>query len=135
MAIVLKGLDQAISKMQNAIEQVSYLGSAGLNQIAEDIMSDSKENYVPVDIGTLKGSGHVVTETSGNVVTATMAYGGPAAAYAVAVHEHLSPASPASWRAAEANGRPVQFHPSGRGPKYLERPVLAKAKTLLNDLA
>lgn len=37
---------------------------------------------------------------------------------ALAIHEHPSPHSPPSWE-----GVNVEFHPSGRGPKYIEEPL------------
>jgi len=61
-----------------------------LYEEAEMIMTDSKENYVPVQTGNLKSSGHVqLPVISGSQVSVTMGYGGPAAKYALAVHEGL----------------------------------------------
>jgi hypothetical protein len=58
----------------------------------EAIMADSKANYCPKDTGTLAGTGHVVgpvNGTSGMVVL--LIYGGPAAPYALHVHEGTRP--------------------------------------------
>ena len=95
------------------------------------IMADSKERYVPVDLGTLKSSGHVsLPYYVGRKVTVELSYGGAAAAYALAVHEHPSKHSPPSWQGAQ-----VTFSPSGTGPKYLERPMMAALPTLAHEIA
>jgi hypothetical protein len=77
-------------------------------------------------------SGHVVSIP--NALRVELVFGGVTAAYAVAVHEHLSQFSPPSWVAAEGAGNRVQFHPSGRGPKYLERPMNEEVPYLARDL-
>jgi len=87
---------------------------------ANIIIGDSQENYVPVDHGVLKSSARVSTpEWEGDEVVVTLSYGGAAIAYALAVHEHLSKHSPYSWQVAKR----VTFHPAGRGPKYLSKPL------------
>lgn len=107
-------------------ERGQQAGAAALYREANRIMTESKENYVPVADDTLRGSGFVeLPEIAGDNVEVTMGYGGAASAYALAVHEHLSEHSPQSWEKAESAGRPVQFHPTGHGPKYLEIPVIA----------
>jgi hypothetical protein len=114
-------------------------------------MTDSKQNYVPVAAtlakggrrgakrGTLQGSGHVEEPViEGGAVSVRLAYGGPAEAYAIAIHEHLSQFSPPSWRKAEMGGAHTTFgrlvgsgvHFAQGGPKYLELPYLAGIKGL-----
>ena len=103
---------------------------------AEEIMGDSKANYVPVapDGGTLRASGHVqLPKIKGSKVTVTMGYGGAASAYALAVHEHLSEHSPRSWKIAESKGTGVHFNVGG--PKYLETPTLEAAKDMPRRLS
>lgn len=90
---------------------------------AELIITDSKRNYVPIDLGTLRNSGYVaLPERSGNTVSIKFGFGGAASAYAIAVHETPSKYDPPSWK-----GNAVSFgqRRSGgeRGPKYLERPL------------
>lgn len=94
----------------------------------ERVMTRSKNEFVPADKSILKNSGRVVLERTG--ITVTLSYGGDAKAYALAVHEHLSPHSPPSWR-----NTTVRFSPSGRGPKYLQKPLLEQQRTLAKDLA
>lgn len=111
---------------QEPVSRLIQAGRAALYQEGLAIMADSQEHYVPVDEAVLKSSGHVTPpEIVDGEIRTRLSYGGAAKAYALAVHEHLSAHSPRSWRIAEANGRPVQFHPDGHGPKYLERPLLA----------
>lgn len=79
---------------------------------AHEIMAASKP-LVPVDLGTLRGSGKVLPpKITGTAVTVTMGYGGPAAAYALVQHERLD-----------------YQHTSGQA-KYLEEPFVQHTATL-----
>jgi hypothetical protein len=82
---------------------------------AELIMTKAKK-LTPVDSGTLRASGHVkkpvITRKTAKVL---LGFGGAASAYALAVHEHPSRSSPASWRGG------VSF--TSGGPHFLSRPV------------
>lgn len=93
-----------------------------LTKQAELIATRAKSEFVPVDDGHLKNSIRV-EPASERDLSAYIVAGGPDVPYALAIHEHLSSASPPSWRTAEGEGRPVRFHPSGRGPKYIEKPL------------
>lgn len=60
-----------------------------LHRSGEDVMGDSKENYVPVMDGALRNSGHVSEpERIPDGVRVEIGFGGPAASYALAVHEN-----------------------------------------------
>ena len=88
----------------------------------------TSKGEVPVDLGTLMGSGNVDNvKRTRDRVSVEMGYGGAAAAYALAVHEHPSSHSPRSWSGG------VVF--SKGGPKYLERPALAAARGMAGRLA
>lgn len=96
----------------------------------EYVMTDSKRNYVPVDLGVLRSSGFVNPPVrSGKEVSVTIGFGGAASAYALAVHEHPSTHSPPSWQGKSVadilsvSNRTPWSVDSGRGPKYLERPL------------
>lgn len=100
----------------------------------ERIMTESKEHHVPVDLGDLRNSGHVQKpRREGHTIVIDLAYGGEAAAYALAVHETPSKHDPPSWV-----GKRVRFSPAGHGAKYLERPLMAAvpgmAKRIAEDL-
>lgn len=88
--------------------------------IAESIMTESKDVYVPVDLGVLKNTGHVkpYTRVWGGTTRygAELNYGGPAAQYAAKQHEEEG-----------------YKHEVG-GAKYLERPLLAHVRTFVRDV-
>jgi hypothetical protein len=122
-----RNLHRAGKLFATAIEKALY-------RRAEAVMTKAKRDHVPVDTGNLRASGHVEPpERKGRDVSVTMAFGGPAAPYALAVHEHLSKHSPPSWQHAD-----VEFSPAGRGPKYLERPLFeampGMARAIAEDL-
>jgi len=125
----IKG-DKELIRTLNRIKNESPIAlGAALYQEGQEIMSDSKENYVPVDLSTLKTSGHVeLPEIKSTSITVTMGYGGAASEYALAVHETPSRYDPPSWR-----GKTVHFNVGG--PKYLEIPLNTAARTMAGRLA
>ncbi len=104
-----------------------------LKRIAEEKILAPALELVPIAEGDLYDSGRVEVSPKGRSVT--VLFGGPGIPQAVPVHEHPSEASPPSWQAAEAAGRPVQFHRPGSGPKFLQRPWMEEASNYLGDLA
>ena len=100
--------------------------AAALFQEGEKIMADSKENFVPVDLGALKNSGRVSKPELKQPISVTLSYGGVAKAYALAVHEHPSGHSPPSWSGG------VTFNRGG--PKYLEKPVMEAVPEFLRNI-
>lgn len=132
--IEFKGQQDVARNLLAIADQLPARAAGALFRRAEAIMADSKENYVPVDVGVLQSSGHVeLPVIDGRDITVTMGFGGSASAYALAIHEHLSEHSPRSWRVAEQTGAGVHF--SKGGPKYLERPLMAAERTFLDDIA
>lgn len=98
---------------------------------AELIMADSKENYVPKDDGTLYRSGVVEPPVIDGInIYVKMGFGGAAADYAEAVHEHPSSHSPLSWK-----GKVINWSIPGTGPKYLEIPFRKAEKGMANRVA
>lgn len=131
LTVTVTGTDEVMAKLRRAPESVRNEVAAELYRQAEQVMGDSKENYVPVDHGVLRDSGFVEQpKIEAESISVRLGFGGVAKAYAIAVHEHLSEHSPFSWKKAEASGRPVKFSPPGRGPKYLERPLLAAVRRI-----
>ena len=103
-----------MTKIQGAVAKDC---AAALYLEAELIMTDSKQNYVPVDTGNLKNSGVVLAPTiTGNKVSVVLGYGGSAAPYAATVHEYP-----------KAYGQ----HKN----KYLQRPINAAAKGMSSRIA
>ena len=58
----------------------------------EIIMTISKNNFVPVDLGALRSSGHVREPTRGvgRFISIELVYGGPSEPYAIEQHENLT---------------------------------------------
>lgn len=112
------GVEAAIAKLRETAKRTTAAKKRALLAEAHAIRRKSLK-YVPIDFGVLKGSALVapIEEHSDGSVSTTIAYGGDAGAYALAVHEHPSGHSPPSWKGVEVkfSGAPE------RGPKYLER--------------
>ena len=100
------------------------------------IMTRSKDDYVPVDFGALKGSGFVETpEYSGHKAEVTLGYGGPAG-----YREAVKAGIPAE-RAAKVPGYALFQHEghykhTGQGQrKYLQTPVNEAQQGLAQRIA
>jgi len=132
---VLHGEKTAAAKLRRiAIKYPAKIGAA-LRLEGELIMTAAKQNHVPVDLGTLRGSGKVSQPSGGKLVgigkiEVVMSFGDAAAPYALAVHEHPSTHSPPSWQ-----GKTIIFNPEGRGAKYLEYPMKLATKGMASRIA
>lgn len=123
----ITGLKEALATVKQLARRYPEAGAFALNRRGEIIMTDSKTNYVPVDEGPLRASGHVVTEKA--KLRTTLGFGGPAGignqgesnkedvGYAVVQHEN-----------------PNYKHTVGED-KYLEKPLMAAVGTMGKDLA
>lgn len=88
--VEIKGLDKFERLLDKYEEKFSRAVVTALREEAETIMTDSKENYVPVDFGTLRDSGYVKpVRLEGKTLVAELGYGGPAAPYALCVTGHM----------------------------------------------
>lgn len=97
------------------------------------VMHDSRQNYVPVDTGRLRGSGHVEQPVRrGTAVSVVFGYGGAAAPYALAVHEN--PRS-GKTRGISPSGYPYRHWARVGQWKYLEIPLQRHARRLPAILA
>lgn len=106
----ITGFSQMDAELRVLGERTRPVIGAALSELGEDIMAESKSKYVPVATGNLRDTGHVGQPMQqGNTTSVTLSYGGPAAPYAVTVHERL-----------DVN------HPVGQA-KYLERPLMEAA--------
>jgi hypothetical protein len=116
--ITIMGAEELRGKLRAARPAVREAVAAELFRRAESIMADSKENYVPVDLGILRASGFVEQpQVSDDRISVKLGFGGAAKAYAVIQHERLD------------------FKHRVGGPKYLERPLLAAAAGLRAAIA
>lgn len=112
------GVDTVIRNLKGIASDTPETLAAAMFQKEEEVMADSKENYVPVDQAVLQGSGIAHRpEIKGKTIEGFLTYGGPAKDYALEQHENLS-----------------YQHRQG-GSKYLERPVLKHASTFARDVA
>lgn len=89
-SLELKGIDE-FNKKLGAWGKFATQGlKAALYQEAELIMGRAKREFVPVDTGALRASGHVQRpEDTSNGYRVVMGFGGPSAPYALKVHEDL----------------------------------------------
>jgi len=86
MGVKITGLDQLARHFQVLPDKVMGAMGDALYVEGETIMTRSKQ-IVPVDFGTLRGSGHVKRPVvQGTQATVTLGYGGAASAYAEVQH-------------------------------------------------
>ena len=112
--------------MSKARKQLKAMPDKALRALGEAVFIEGQKirtealSRVPVDLGTLKSSIFVDRPVyKGPIVSVTIGAGGQAAAYAAAVHEYPSAASPPSWVGAN-----VTFSArKGKGPKFISNPV------------
>ena len=110
----VRGIQNGLTELHRAMRAK---GAQGLFEAGNMIMTDAKRR-VPVDLGALKGSGYVTAPTATPGGThVEVGFGGPAAGYAIYVHEDLS-----------------ARHPVGEA-KYLENAVEAKAQAAFAHIA
>lgn len=150
------GTKQMAARLQQLGKTAAEAIGAALYREAEAIMAKSLA-IVPVDLGPLRASGHVQAPVIlPNGATVTIGYGGPAAPYAIYIHEGTGPAvgrkpffpSKAFAEAMEEWGQRHGF-PEGSGwaiaisigkkglqpRKYLERPLLEAAPGMGHRIA
>jgi hypothetical protein len=113
----IEGLDQLQRRLNELAQGLGAEVGNALRAEAEIEMTEAKRR-TPVLTGVLKGSGHVTgPRFRGRNITVELKFGGPAAPYAVAVHENLE-----------------AFHKNGEA-KFLERPLMESAPHLAARVA
>ena len=118
MNIRIEGASRLAAKLQAAAQAGPQAVGMALFDEANLIMTASKQDYVPVKSGALRGSGLVPPPVSvGATISVTLGFGGPSAPYAVIVHEDLT-----------------KRHPVGQA-KYLEIPLRAALAGMPSVLA
>lgn len=127
----VKGGDKVKKGLTSLLRDLEKQQLQAIKVEAELIMTDSKQNYVPVDKGTLRQSGVVGDPVrNGDEISISMGYGGAAASYALSLHEHPSESSPPTWE-----GKALTFTKPGTGPKYLEQPLMKAVDGMAERLA
>jgi len=120
--LTITGDDELIRKLKDIDRRHPKVTEASLLKVAQDIMNDSKENFVPRREGILEASGHVdpPERTSGRV-TIKIGYGGSAAPYALAIHENPRAGK---TRGESPSGKKYKTWAKVGEWKYLETPVM-----------
>lgn len=123
MTLKLEGADKLRAQLLQLSNKSLPVLHKELYRFGEDIMADSKQNYVPVDKGNLKASGTVSQAMSigGDSVQVVLGYGGAAAPYALAVHEN--PRSGKTGGVSPSGAKYRTWAAVGQW-KYLEAPFL-----------
>lgn len=121
----ITGDREMAAKIRKAAKKFPEEARAALFAEGEYVMGRSKNEFVPVRNSILKNSGHVVMARTG--LTVDLVFGGPAKAYALAVHEHPSRHDPPSWKGG------VTFRIGG--PGYLKKPMDQEAPKMSRRLA
>lgn len=128
----IKGLAEFRAKLRTMGTAGFKAAVASAYRSFEEIMTKSKEEYVPVDQGPLRASGTVLPpEVSGSSATITMGYGGPSAPYAIAVHENPRAGKTGGL---SPQGKPYEHWARTGGWKYLETPLKAGADGVVSNM-
>jgi hypothetical protein len=114
VAFSLTGDTKLMQALSNLAKELPVVALMSLVQSGEEIMTDSKENYVPVDTGNLRASGLVTIDVPNAQVN--LSYGGPAIGYAIYVHE------------IDKN------YNNGKSWKYLQAPLMLAQPKIVADL-
>lgn len=112
----IKGVDVVLGNLKKIEQNMPGQLEGALLEIAEQTMGRAKA-ITPVDTGALRASGHVrEPRERRNRINVTLAFGGPAAGYAVFVHEGIE-----------------KRFVVGQA-KFLEDPIMELSRTFLKDL-
>lgn len=113
----LKGLDALKYMLRTAPRDVVPLAEMALTEEGQVIFARS-QRLVPVRTGVLRASGSVsAARSEGGDTFVDISYGGPAASYAIWVHEKRN------------------FHEPPTQRKYLQRPVEERAPDIPRNIA
>jgi hypothetical protein len=117
VSINWEGLDELKFALNNSSPYLTDIFEMSLAEESAVIFARS-QMLVPVATGVLKGSGYVTPiQRQGTITYQDIGYGGPAAGYAMWVHESFS-----------EHKEPTQR-------KYLERPVNERSRYLQKNIA
>ncbi len=137
-AIRIEGIDDVLAAINRGEKAVVKAAKIAVTEVATDVARRADE-LVPFDEGTLRNSQIVdLPTTARSRIEATIAYGGPAAPYAVVQHEDVTlwhpPKPPGKSKVGKRQGTGPVEPGGGRGPKYLEHPLLEKEKTFGDEI-
>ena len=117
-SFTLEGLDDLQKVLRNLKDQSGEVMGQALYEEANVIFANSQV-LVPVDTGVLRGSGGVSAPQMGTRgYFVDIFYGGPAAPYALIVHEIIG-----------------NYHNPPTQAKYLERPLMDRVPAIQQNLS
>lgn len=120
-------IDIKIPELSKTIEALTQAKSDVIHAIARGMRAWGEETrtaairVTPKDLGNLRDSIFVSQTVDGEKVVLVLGAGGPAAPYALIVHEQLS--------------SKIHWSIPGTGPKYLENPINERMNLLDDDIA
>jgi hypothetical protein len=132
MRLTLTGVKE-LERVLDLSSKTATARLAGPMRLEGELIMTKAKRGTPVapDGGTLRASGHVQEpKITRRNVSVTLGFGGAAADYALAVHEHPSRHSPPSWK-----GKTIHWNAAGTGPHFLSRPMKEAQKGLARRLA
>lgn len=116
---MIKGLTELKTRIGKLPAVATEEAAKALYQVAREKVEAVAIDRAPMADGTLRGTIETLPpRVNGNVIEVAVVAGGPAAPYAIAIHEHMSEHSPPTWVAAEEKGAGVHFQVGG--VKFLE---------------
>jgi hypothetical protein len=131
-SVTLTGTEAVAEQIREQVEKVPKYVGAAMYQEAQDIMRESHK-LVPRDTGTLANASMVEQpKYEGNDISVTLGYGGPAAPYALSVHEN--PRAGKTGGVSPSGAKYKHWAKVGQW-KYLEHPFLAAAKGMAERIA
>jgi len=127
MSFTVTGIREMQERLRELSRDMKDRAREEIKVIAEEIVERAKNEFVPVDEGSLRDSIKVLSadlsqgRDSGGRFTSAADVSisiGSDLPYSIAVHENPSSHDPISWQ-----GKTINFSPSGRGPKFIEIPL------------
>ncbi len=139
IVVRLQGGKEAVNSLRRIGSAAPGIVAAAIHRVGEDIMGDSKENYVPVALGGLRASGKVEPPrtVSGNFIV-ELSFGDTAVDYARVVHENpragkTMGVSPSGAPYPRTQGGKPTWSTVGQW-KYLETPWKAHAPRVPEEI-
>lgn len=121
--VKVDGLSAALQRLQELDERAPEAASILLKQFVDTMVIAPAKDLVPVDTGALRSTLHASEPViAGTRIDVQASAGGPAAPYALAVHEN--PRSGKTGGVSPSGKRYQHWARSGEW-KFLERPALA----------
>ena len=131
MPVRMEGIKDLKRILKNADIKIRIAANKEVFDIANDILNEAG-SLAPFDEGMLEGSGTLTGRgpAAGPLIKLTVAFGGPAAPYALIQHENEKYFHPSKADGGTGTGIPGQT----RAAKYLEKPAKKHQATIVPRL-